>query len=202
MSIRVLLAVTLVAVAAAGCSSSGSTTAPQAEPSADALQAEPSPAVAEPLAWGETGTVIGENGTPVEITPVGITYLAAEAFTDEFYAPYEGYYVAVAVDAQAVEGEETLGYVGAGTGLVWRVGGQTVTAIDGNATSAPWVGGVPSFDNSVVLLPGEEPTRGIEQFDIPEPGGHLTYLNPDGSMVRWEAPTEDTGGGLDDVTAE
>jgi len=96
--------------------------------------------------------------------------------------------VAAAVDAQDVEGEETLGYVGAGTGLVWRVGGQTVTAIDGNATSAPWVGGVPSFDNSVVLLPGEEPTRGIEQFDIPEPGGHLTYLNPDGSMVRWEAP--------------
>jgi len=61
---------------------------------------------------------------------------------------------------------------------------------------------LPSFDSTVVLLPGEEPTRGVEQSDIPEPGGHLTYLNPDGTMMCWDAPTEDTGGGLDDVTAE
>ena len=184
-----LVGVVAVGVLVAGCSPSGT---PEEEAS-EGAGVEQSPTPVDPgevLEWGETVEVVGENGTPVELTPTGIRYVEGDGL-DSSVAPDSGVCVAVGVEAEALAGAEGLGYFGAGNGFTWRVGGQETTTMDGEAPVAPWVGVAPDFVQD--LLPGE-PTVGVETFDSADPGV-LVYTDSEGGMVRWEAP----GGGVGDV---
>ncbi|HLU76135.1 MAG TPA: hypothetical protein VKZ82_28415 [Nonomuraea sp.] len=148
--------------------------------------------VADPLAWGETAEVIGDNGTPLELTPVAVHYATAEEVGGEegIDAPDNGLYAAVQIEAVALEGPETTTAPIDGGGWAWRQDGQQYSTVDGTATMAPWVGSVPEFTVDAPILPGEDATVGFESFDIPEAGGHLAYTDAAGAMVRWEAPAE------------
>lgn len=198
----------ILAVAASApllLSACGTDAPPEQEPEPPAEEetaADETPEAPDPLEWGETGQVTGEGGTAIDITPQGVRYIGAEDIADEGMAPQDGYFAVVTVEAAAAEAQEEIGYTGAGTGFVWRQDGQQIGSDDGNAFVAPWVGSAPDLGGDTVLLPGEDPTLGVEEFDVAEPGGELTYLNPDGSLVRWSAPEEataDSGAGFDEV---
>jgi hypothetical protein len=191
MTRRVLFAAASVALLAAGCSN-GSTgvTAPADKTSA---QAPAAPAAPKTLQLGQAATVTGENGGQLKVTPVGVLFHKGP-YNSGLDGPENGWFVAVAIRAEAVSQQDRLAAPISGGGFRWRGQEQTIWSGEGNASGTPWVGSVPEFGDPIE--PGS-PEMGVETFDVPtKTGGRLLYINADGSLVSWQLPATDTGTGL------
>lgn len=195
-----------VVLVAAGCS--GGSEAEEADAAEDAASPEPSVAAEpsvppEPVEWGEPVTVAGSGGTAVELTPVGVRYIRYTglegAAAEEAGAPAdglaEGYFVAVAVEAVAAEGQERI----ADDGMLWTQEGEDHAEGGANAVIVPWEGEVP--DLAGITVTSEEPALGIATFDLPEKGGELVYVDSTGARARWTALEDSGGQGLEGVDA-
>ncbi|KOX17516.1 hypothetical protein [Nocardiopsis sp. NRRL B-16309] len=189
-------------VALVGC---GGETAPEEPSLTDEEIGSPTDAAtevpAEPLPWGEAATVLGDNGTEVELVPVAIRYYDGEGLTEEDMAP-SGVYVIVQFDATALTSSESLSWVD-GTGFTWRADGQQLGRSDSG--DPPWTGHEQGFYGEP-FLPDEGARSGLVYFDIPEQGaGNLSYVDDmAGTVIRWEVPGEsegDEGPLWDDVDA-
>ncbi|MEU5859117.1 hypothetical protein [Nocardiopsis dassonvillei] len=159
---------------------------------------------AEPLPWGEAATILGDNGTQVELVPVGIRYYTPEdlaAVSEEDMKP-QGVFVIIEFDATALTASESLSWVD-GTGFTWRADGQQLGRSDSG--DPPWAGHEQGFYGEP-FLPDEGARSGLVYFDIPEQGaGNLSYVDDmAGTVTRWEVPTEsegDEGPVWDDIDA-
>lgn len=157
---------------------------------------------AEPLAWGEPATVLGDEGSEIELVPVAIRYYDQDdlsAIVDETMLP-QGTYVIVQFDATAQETQDSLGWAD-GTGFTWRVDGQQIGRSDSG--DPPWTGHTDGFYGEPIL-PDEGARSGLVYFDIPGAGeGNLAYADDmTGTVIRWEVPAEsesDQGPLWDDV---
>ena len=81
-----------------------------------------------------------------------------------------------------------------GGGFQWRGAGQTIDGMDGNASTAPWVGSVPEFGIDSLIEVGD-PREGVETFDVPAKGGRLVYLSPEDFTItaEWVLPADSQG---------
>lgn len=198
---RVTVSLVLAAaLAVCGCSSSEGGT--EAKPGSDDFtQGQASPSAPQPrqLAWGQPAEVLGANLRKLRVTPIGVLYHRGPYKDTE--GPENGWFVAIAIKAEAVDGVESVAGGAGGGGFHWRGGGQTLWSGDGNAVATPWVGAVPELGDAPIE-PGS-PEVGIETFDVPsKAGGRLLYISPeDNSITSWVLPSSDQGVGLDKVRA-
>lgn len=190
MRLTPAIAAVVLSMALAACSSgtpvseSESSTAPR-----------PSVPQIKQLAWGQPAEVLGTNLRKLRVTPFGLLYHRGPY--NGIDGPANGWFVAIAVKAEAITQPETVAGGAGGGGFSWRGAGQTIDIV-GN--SAPWEGSVNLFSVDVPLEPGS-PEAAIVTFDVPsKTGGRLLYVSPeDQSIVSWTLPSTDQGRGLEGV---
>jgi hypothetical protein len=193
MRLTALLLATLLPLAA--CGGGGAEGKPGGGPTGQPTST--APAAPKDLAWGQPATVTGHNGHQLKVTPVGVLYHRGPYQDGD--RPENGWFVALALKVEALQQPDAPAAPISGGGLRWRGANQTITTVDGNATSAPWVGSVNEFGTDAPIEPGS-PEVGIESFDIPTKGGRLLYVSPvDQSITSWTLPAADQGTGLDKV---
>lgn len=181
----------LIAVSACGNSE------PSAPLTADAVPSATAPAAPDVLAWGTAATVNGEAGKPVKVTPTGILYTRGGRQAK----PTQKWLTAISLRLEAAEHPDHLAPPIYGGGFFWRGPGgeELISAGNGEANTAPWVGRAPSL-LARNLQPGE-PETAVIGFDLPAAGGTLLFKTPTGETTRWELPRRTTGRGLDQVRA-
>ncbi|MFC4906651.1 hypothetical protein [Actinomadura gamaensis] len=186
-------AILLLGLAACGGGSKHADQPTNAAPTPGETAQKPSP---KSLKWGEPAEVTGHNFKKLRVTPVGLLYSKGPYKDGD--GPENGWFIALAIKAEAVqEPDSTAGGAGGG-GFQWRGASQTITEMDGNST-APWAGAANGFGVDEPLQPGS-PEVGIVTLDIPAKGGRLLYVDPgDHSITSWTLPTVDQGTGLDKV---
>lgn len=195
MNRRLFAVLTSVLLAAACSSSGGAKNAPKDDGYTEGVI---TPAAAKNYPWGQPATVVGENGGQIKVTPLGILYHKGP-YTSGVQGPANGWFVAIALRAEAVNKQDDFVAPIGGGGWRWRGQEQTIDTVAGNATSAPWAGSsVPHFGDPIE--PGS-PEMGVETLDIPVKGGRLLYVAADQSITSWDLPAADTGTGLDKVRA-
>jgi hypothetical protein len=190
-----LIALTLAATALTACSSNDK----GAAPNDDYTQGQTTPAgpQSKQVAWGQPAEVLGTNLRKMRVTPVGVLYHRGPY--NGVDGPQEGWFVAIAVRAEAIGSPEAPAGGAGGGGFSWRGGGETIDGI-GSSVSAPWEGSVNGFGVDTPLEPGS-PEIGIVTYYVPtKAGGRLLYISPeDQSIVSWPLPAADQGTGLDAV---
>lgn len=186
---NIALAATLAAAALALTACGGGDDKPPAAAPAKAPAATPS---AKTLTFGQPAEVLGTDDVRMRVTPTAVLYHRGPYKGVD--KPENGWYIAIAVKAEAINQPGTTAGGAGGGGFEWRGSGQTITAMDGNASSTPWVGAVPELTVDQPIEVGD-PREGIETFDIPAKGGRLVYLNPDDSSITaaWDLPAADQG---------
>lgn len=166
-------------LATVGCSTAGDATKPVAAPAVSA------PAAPRVHPFETPITVKGLKGTDLRLTPIGVLYTKGAGFRAE-----NGWFLAVAVKAEATTSADTTGAPADGQGWMWRGAGQTIDTVQGNATSAVWVGSVNEFGVDVPL-------------DIPaKTGGRVLYTDSAGTVTQWALPATNAGTGLAKVRAK
>jgi hypothetical protein len=190
---RVVLSAAVCVAAAAACSSGGD------GPEAAAKQGEAGasrPAVPAVHPFGEPVTVKGMKGTDLRLTPVGVLYDKGNSTTK----PENGWFIAIAVRAEALTAPDTTGAPIDGQGFKWRGAGETIDE-QFNGDEPVWVGSVNGFTVDTPLDPGS-PEVGIESMDVPsKAGARLLYTDSAGTVTEWTIPAADTGTGLTKVRA-
>jgi hypothetical protein len=189
------LALTL---AATGCSDSAD---PDSGPPVTGSPSASAAPQSKQVAWGAPADVLGMDMRPMRVTPVGVLYHKGPYQDGD--KPENGWYLAIAIQAEAATSPEALVVGANGGGFEWRGSGQTIASWDGGATTAPWVGSVNEFTVDRPLEPGS-PEVGITTFDVPSKnGGRLLYVSPkDNSITWWPVPPADQGTGLTKVRAK
>ncbi|MFG2006841.1 hypothetical protein ACGFNU_47620 [Spirillospora sp. NPDC048911] len=197
MGSRVVGSVLLVATLLTSTACGGTNDEPGAAPkNNDFTQGVVTPAAPKNLPWGQPGIVTGESGGQIKVTPVGVLYHRGPYKGSD--PPENGWFVAIALRAEAVTKQDDFVAPAGGGGFRWRGDGQTIWGGEGGTSTNVWVGAVPEFGDPIE--PGS-PEDGVETFDIPAKGGRLLYINADESIVSWQLPTADTGTGLAKVRA-
>jgi hypothetical protein len=191
MRLAPAITATAIALSLTACSSDA--------PSGEAKPVStPSPAgpQSKQLTWGQPAEVLGTNLRKLRVTPIGVLYHRGPY--NGVDGPQEGWFIAIAVKAEAVTAPEAPAGGAGGGGFSWRGAGQTIDGI--SAASAPWEGSVNGFGVDTPLEPGS-PEVGIVTFDVPtKTGGRLLYVSPeDASITSWPLPAADQGTGLDGV---
>lgn len=191
LTARSTAALALTALIITGCSTSSEDppTAP-AESSAAPTPAQTAAAPAAPLKWGTPATGVGEQGNPLEITPVGVYYHKGDK---QYGLAENGVFTAVAVKVAATTGPDHVPPPITGHGFVWKGDGETINLMSGG--QEPWVGRVNVPIATQDIQPGEHQVYVIT-FDTFDRGGTLAYMSPDGKQLQWEIPTRAGGQGL------
>jgi hypothetical protein len=192
-------ATVLAAALMTGCGTGSDDHAPAAGTSGG--QASATPATKQ-LAFGQPAEVLGYNLTKIRVTPTAVLYHRGP-YTSGVDGPENGWFVAIAVKAEALQKPDTTAGGAGGGGFQWRGAGQTISGIDGNAVGTPWVGAVPEFGTDSPIEPGD-PREGVETFDVPAKGGRLVYLSPEDHTITaaWTLPAEDEGASPAMVTVQ
>lgn len=143
------------------------------------------------LTWGQPAEVLGANLTKIRVTPLGVLY---ERGGGEVETAANGWFVVIAVKAEALTKPDTTSGGAGGGGFEWRGAGQTINSIDGNTTTTAWIGAVPEFGITEPIEVGD-PREGIETFDVPAKGGRLVYISPEDYSISatWDIPAADQG---------
>ncbi|GAA2376675.1 hypothetical protein [Nonomuraea africana] len=187
MSLVTRTAAALLIVLAAG-TACGTKPDPAAPPPAQNPPADQTvPAVRPDLEFGQTGSVIGENGTKLTMTPYAIMYTKD---AKESTAPANGWYVVIAIRGEATGGIDRVAPPISGNGFYWRGEEVTLDPSEGNASNTSWTGTVNEFGSP--MEPGH-PEAVLETFDVPAKGGRLIYINADGTITAWRLPSSDSG---------
>lgn len=188
-NLTIAATLTAAALALTACGGGGDKK-PEAAPPAKAPAATPGP---KKLAFGQPAEVLGTDDVRLRVTPTAVLYHRGPYKGVD--GPENGWFVAIAIKAEAIDQPGTTAGGAGGGGFEWRGSGQTITAMDGNSSSTPWVGAVPELTVDQPIEVGD-PREGIETFDIPaKAGGRLVYLNPDDSSITatWDLPAADQG---------
>jgi hypothetical protein len=196
---RYMIALIAAVLLAAGCGGEADTEQDSAAPSTAAPKAAATPAGPQTrqVAWGQPAEVLGTNLEKMRVTPIGVLYHKGPYKGVD--GPENGWFVAIAVKAEALTSAETVAGGAGGGGFHWRGNSQTMSPGDGNAVATPWVGEVNEFGVDTLIEPGS-PEVGIVTFDVLAKGGRLLYLSPaDNSITSWDLPMADQGTGLDKV---
>lgn len=163
-------------------------------PAGPDVTATSKPAAPMVHAWGESVTVKGMKGTDLRLTPVGVLYDKGNSDTK----PSNGWFLAIAVRAEALTAPDTTGAPIDGEGFKWRGAGQTIDE-EFTDDEPVWVGSVNEFTVDAPLDPGS-PEVGIESFDVPaKAGARLLYTDSVGAVAEWTIPVANSGTGLDKV---
>lgn len=151
------------------------------------------PATPQKLTLGQAAMVLGTDDVQMRVTPTAVLYDRGP-YNSGLDGPENGWYIAIAVKAEAIDQPGTTAGGAGGGGFEWRGSGQTITAMDGNTSASPWIGAVPELTVDEPIEVGD-PREGIETFDIPAKGGRLVYLNPEDSSITatWDLPTAEQG---------
>lgn len=187
----------VVVLTLAACGDSG-TSGTSEEAGREVGAAGPPTPATQRLAWGQPAEVLGYDQTKIRVTPTGLLYHKGP-YNSGLDGPENGWYVAIAIKAEALGKPDTTAGGAGGGGFEWRGTGQTITAMDGSASGSPWVGAVAEFSVDSPIEPGD-PRVGIETFDIPsKTGGRLVYLSPEDHTITatWDLPAADQGTGLE-----
>jgi hypothetical protein len=194
---EIVLALAAFAAVTAGCSSGRPASAhPATTAPANSRAAQP-----RTFAWGQSAYVLGANGNELKVTPVGVLYSKGPYRRLPNGSPTRGWWIAIAVQAEAVTAPDAPGVAASGGGFSWYGQGEDLNEINGGGSDAPWVGRVPVFDTTTQVQPGQ-PQIGVLSFDVPtRTGAFLRYANPNSAqVVSWSLPGSDQGTGLDAVT--
>lgn len=192
MAARLVVLACVSAVIITGCSSGG-----EAEPAADAVAATASaPPASHTLQWRQPGDGQGEQGQPLQITPLGVYYHPGD---DDYGRSQNGMFAAVAVKVAATgNGADHVPPPVSGFGFSWvDQDGEVVDTAAG--ASAPWIGRV--TQPTITDIPAGRHKTYVVTFDVAGRGGTLVYTSPDGSAVQWPVPAKAGGKGLRPVLA-
>ncbi|MET7335942.1 hypothetical protein [Nonomuraea sp. NPDC005650] len=160
----------------------------------EAAKTAPPPAVT--LDWGKPGDGKGEQGQPLQVTPLGVYYHKGHATLGR---PENGVFTAIAVKVAATTGADHVPPPASNFGFsLASDDGETVTTAAG--ATPPWVGrvNVPNAERNI--QPGRFQNYVIT-FDAYARGGTLTYTSPDGQLLEWQVPSKPGGQGLRRVQA-
>ncbi|MER5322376.1 hypothetical protein [Streptosporangium roseum] len=140
--------------------------------------------------WGTAATGQGEQGKPLEVTPLGVYYHPGDA---KMGASENGMFVAVSVKVAASEAPDHVPPPMTGQGFYWKGGGESISPAEGG--QPPWIGRVNTPISTQEIQAGEYAAYVIT-FDVPERGGTLAYISPDKTELRWAIPKKSGGPGL------
>ncbi|MGW0486175.1 hypothetical protein [Nonomuraea sp. NPDC003214] len=175
-----------------GCSGTGpGQEGPTAEsqPAADSTAQKP-PTVLE---WGKSATGTGEQGQPLQITPLGVYYHKG----DQAYGmPQNGVFAAISVRVATTTGADHVPPPASRHGFYWEGDGEhdgeQVDATNGE--DPPWIGRV--SQPTIQDIPAGKARNYVVTFDAFSRGGSLVYVSPDGGRYEWPLPARSGGKGL------
>lgn len=187
---RHLAAIALLALALTACGGGDSKSGGQ-KSAGSPTAAKPTPAAT--LTWGQPAEVYGYNFTKIRVTPTAVLYHRGP-YTSGLEGPENGWYAIISVKAEALSKPDSPAGGAGGGGFEWRGSGQTLTEMDGNTSSTPWVGSAPEFGVDSPIEAGD-PREGIVTFDVPAKGGRLVYMSPADNTISaaWTLPDADQG---------
>lgn len=190
---RIALAVLVLCLPLAACSSGGDSSKPPTKTSGAAEPAAPTPPSTLALGGaaqtdGAEHPVNGTGGGVLEITPTTVVYTTAGSGQK----PANGLFVTVAYKARsmtAVAAAQAAPIEGGGWQWI-APDGQAVDSLRGNATSVTPEG----FTGAGPVQPGSFQWRSIT-VDITEAqrGGNIVYIDGTHHAFRWKLPAQDSG---------